>query len=104
MTEQIRLARVVITHAGIGSYLTCLNLNKVPIIFPREKKLGEHIDDHQLDFAQKISSTGRLPVAFDESELLEKIINYNSVAESIKVEDEHPEKSRLINFLQGVVS
>ena len=40
MTEQIRLARVVITHAGIGSYLTCLNLNKVPIIFPRGKNWG----------------------------------------------------------------
>lgn len=47
-------ADVVITHAGVGSILRILELGKFPVVLPRRKSRGEHVDDHQLQIAQLI--------------------------------------------------
>lgn len=43
-----RDARVVVSHAGIGSILTALEQHTPVLILPRLKMLGEAWDDHQL--------------------------------------------------------
>jgi UDP-N-acetylglucosamine transferase subunit ALG13 len=53
--EHVRSARVVVTHAGIGSVALCLRHNKRPIVVPRMRSLGETIDDHQLEFARRLA-------------------------------------------------
>ncbi len=46
--ELVREARVVITHAGVGSILITLMNGKRPIVVPRLARFGEHVDDHQV--------------------------------------------------------
>ena len=78
MVDKIKQAKIVIAHAGVGTSLLSLSLGKTPIIFPRRREFGEHLDDHQVEFAKKMDSAGRLIIAYDEKELIEKIISYPS--------------------------
>jgi UDP-N-acetylglucosamine transferase subunit ALG13 len=47
--QKIKWADVVISHAGIGTILDCLTQNKKIILFPRLKRFGEAVDDHQIE-------------------------------------------------------
>lgn len=53
-----RDADLVIAHAGVGSALTALEAGRQPVLVPRERAHGEHIDDHQLQIAAELSSRG----------------------------------------------
>ena len=54
MQELITEARVVITHGGPSSFISALAKNKIPIVIPREKEFGEHVNDHQKVFCRKV--------------------------------------------------
>ncbi len=58
MVETIRKARVVVTHAGVGSVMVALANMKRPIVVPRRKSFGEAVDDHQLQLGQRFSEAG----------------------------------------------
>jgi UDP-N-acetylglucosamine transferase subunit ALG13 len=68
-------ARLVISHAGMGSIVSALTKGKPIIVIPRKAALGEHRDDHQVDSAKKMEALGYVPVAYDEEQLRTKIIN-----------------------------
>ena len=53
MIEFIRSARIVITHGGPCCYTKVLHAQKVPIVVPRVHRLGEHIDDHQVEITEE---------------------------------------------------
>ncbi|WP_415639020.1 glycosyltransferase [Prescottella defluvii] len=48
----------VITHAGIGNVLRILDRGKLPIVVPRRKSRGEHVDDHQLELCKALNQKG----------------------------------------------
>lgn len=56
--SEIEAADVVVTHSGVGSFIRCLSLGKVPIMVPRRAKYGEHVDDHQQQIATVASERG----------------------------------------------
>lgn len=49
----------IVSHAGMGSILSCLDHNKRGVFLPRQYALGEHRNDHQLDTAQAFA--GKYP-------------------------------------------
>ena len=51
-------ARVVITHAGVGTIIYGLKKHKKMIVAARLKKYGEHVNDHQLQILQTFASEG----------------------------------------------
>jgi UDP-N-acetylglucosamine transferase subunit ALG13 len=53
-----REARIIVTHAGIGSVIDALQMEKPLIVVPRLKKFGEHNTDHQLELARAIHKRG----------------------------------------------
>ncbi len=63
----MRRAAIVITHGGPASIMQALALGKVPIVVPRQSAFGEHVDDHQMRFAARISD--RVLVVLDINEL-----------------------------------
>ena len=67
--ENIRKASVVITHAGAGSTLVCIQQGKFPIMVPRFSRFGEHVDEHQVPFAKKLSAGGLALTVEDTNEL-----------------------------------
>ncbi len=50
----IAQARLVVTHAGIGSVIDALKAQRPLIVVPRLRRFGEHNNDHQLDLAQAV--------------------------------------------------
>jgi beta-1,4-N-acetylglucosaminyltransferase len=54
----IRRARVVVTHAGVGSVMVSLANGKRPIVVPRLKAFGEAVDDHQLQLGRRFAAAG----------------------------------------------
>ena len=51
LVATVRRARVVVTHAGVGSIMTALANGKRPIVVPRLRRFDEAVDDHQLQLA-----------------------------------------------------
>lgn len=69
LVEYVRAARVVITHAGVGSILVSLANGKHPIVVPRLREHGDAVDDHQLPLAERLADAGFVSVAYDEQTL-----------------------------------
>ena len=42
-------------HSGPSSFIMLLQKGKVPIVVPRKHEFGEHVNDHQVDFCEKVS-------------------------------------------------
>jgi UDP-N-acetylglucosamine transferase subunit ALG13 len=53
--EHMRFARVVVTHAGVGSVMAALSAGKRPLVVPRRRSFRETSDDHQLEFARRLA-------------------------------------------------
>lgn len=68
MAEMKRRARVVVTHGGSATTLELVRLGVVPIVVPRRKDLGEHVDDHQAAFAARLEAEGEVRIPRDEAE------------------------------------
>lgn len=48
----------IITHAGAGTMVSAASLSKKMIIIPRKFKNKEHVNDHQMQLAQKFTEEG----------------------------------------------
>jgi UDP-N-acetylglucosamine--N-acetylmuramyl-(pentapeptide) pyrophosphoryl-undecaprenol N-acetylglucosamine transferase len=68
LSQLMEQADVVVTHAGIGSALMAFEAGKSPILVPRMKSHGEHVDDHQTQIARQFAERG-LAVMTDASTL-----------------------------------
>jgi UDP-N-acetylglucosamine--N-acetylmuramyl-(pentapeptide) pyrophosphoryl-undecaprenol N-acetylglucosamine transferase len=53
-----RGADVVVSHAGVGSLLGLLDMGIYPVLAPRRKSRGEHVDDHQAQIAGHAAKLG----------------------------------------------
>lgn len=58
MKEILKSSRLVISHAGQGSTRELAAQSVRFILLPRLSKYNEHIDDHQLVFAESVSTFG----------------------------------------------
>ena len=69
LVAEIRRARVVVCHAGVGSILTTLANDRRPIVVPRLEQYGEAVDDHQLAFGRRLAEAGLVTLVEDPAEL-----------------------------------
>ncbi len=67
--DHVRAARVVVTHAGVGSVGVALHHGKRPIVVPRLRRFGEAVDDHQLLFARQLAEMGLAQLVEDPADL-----------------------------------
>lgn len=67
-------ARLIISHAGMGTILSALQKDKPIIVFPRIAAMGEQRNEHQLATARKFKKTGSVNVAINEEELTSMIL------------------------------
>ena len=80
MKQYTERARIVITHGGPSSIMMPLQMGKIPIVVPRQKKFGEHVNDHQVEFVQKISGTTDIIPVYDIEKLGDIIRDYDRIA------------------------
>lgn len=68
-------ARLIISHAGMGTILSALQKDKPIIVFPRIAAMGEHRNEHQMATARKFKELGIVNVAMNEEELTAMLLN-----------------------------
>ena len=51
-------AAAVVCHGGPGTILGARHRGAVPIVVPRQHRLGEHVDDHQVAFCRRLAAEG----------------------------------------------
>lgn len=80
MKQYIDEARIVITHGGPASFIEVLQAGKIPVVVPRLAEFGEHVNDHQEEFAQVVNKRyGNIIVIENVSKLARTLIDYETI-------------------------
>ena len=103
MINLVKKSEIVVAHAGVGSTLLCLSLGKIPLLFPRQSRFGEQIDNHQLDFARKMEEQAKVLAAYDKRELIYKVCNYESLISSLPKYPAFSGKTNLLMHLKKIL-
>lgn len=84
MEEKIKKARIVVTHGGPSSFISVLEVGKIPIVVPRKAEFQEHINNHQLEFVEMVSERQKniIPV-YDIEKLWDSIKNYEKIIKNM---------------------
>lgn len=100
MIHYLSHSRVVITHGGVGTLLLALKYcqNK-PLVVPRSKDWGEHVDDHQAFLAKFLNDKGLIEVAFPEDDLKVRIKKFLLVPQRLSFKKGREEAKQLIRKL-----
>jgi UDP-N-acetylglucosamine transferase subunit ALG13 len=97
LTELMRQARVIVTHAGVGTILTALANGKRPVVVPRLRQFGEAVDDHQVEFARRLGAD--LITLVEDTEDLGAALDVPSERESLEIVP----NPRLIEDLRALI-
>lgn len=63
-------AKLIISHAGMGTIISALVKKKPIIVMPRLLQFKEHRNDHQLGTAKQMDADGYVYIAYNEQELV----------------------------------
>ncbi|MFA5930730.1 MAG: glycosyltransferase [archaeon] len=69
--QKMKWADVIVSHAGAGSIIDLLTANKKFVLFPRLKKFGEAVDDHQIELCKAFGKKYGIKYTENEKELIE---------------------------------
>jgi len=82
MMEYTNNARLIITHGGPSSFLPAIQMGKIPVVVPRQKRFNEHVNDHQLEFSRKVSQRfGNILLVENIDDLEYVIKHYDTLAD-----------------------
>lgn len=74
MTGYMEQARIIVTHGGPSSFLMPLKMGKVPVVVPRKKEYGEHVNDHQAEFVRALNEKTPCVIAVEDMESLGEVL------------------------------
>lgn len=75
--RKVEASRVIVSHAGIGSFLLAKKYSKPIILFPRRADLGEHRNNHQISTSLQLEEHTGVYVANDADELHQHLMTNN---------------------------
>ncbi len=85
MLQYVDEAKIVITHGGPSSFMMALQAGKTPIVVPRQKEFGEHVNDHQVDFCKAVEQRMGTIIAIEDINVLgDVIINDDRIIAGMK--------------------
>jgi len=88
IVELCKKASIVISHGGVGSIITPLELGKPVIVVPRLKRFNEHTNDHQLQIVKELERQEKIIPVYDIKNL------ENALEEARKVGNKKYNKQR----------
>lgn len=93
-------ADVVVCHGGPATIREALAAGKIPVVVPRKRRYGEHVDDHQVAFARRM--VHRVHLVEDPADLPEAVRRHAEVCRGLEppqVEDRGEVVGRAIEAL-----
>lgn len=73
LLDCIQSAELIISHAGMGTILSAIKFRKKIIVLPKQAKLGEHRNDHQMATCRRLLNHSIANIAFTESEIFQML-------------------------------
>jgi len=98
MVRMLAKATGVVCHAGPGTVSAARRAGLIPIVVPRRRALGEHVDDHQAAFAPHLARSGLAHVPESEEQfrrLLDQLMVHPG---SFRTTDERPDDAAVRAF------
>jgi UDP-N-acetylglucosamine transferase subunit ALG13 len=92
----------IISHAGIGTILKAVQLQKPVLVMPRLRRYGEHVNDHQLATARKFEMQGKILVAYSPGELLLRLEQLHAFRSSAQMDGAERMAECIHQFLSGL--
>jgi UDP-N-acetylglucosamine transferase subunit ALG13 len=68
--RRVHDAELLIMHAGAGSVIHAVEAGKIPVVVPRRTAYGEHVNDHQVEFAHALAAAGKVVVSENPDDLV----------------------------------
>jgi UDP-N-acetylglucosamine transferase subunit ALG13 len=102
--EQIREARLVVSHCGVGSILTCLGNGKRPFVVPRRAQAGEVADDHQVELGQRLDREGLVVFVAEPYALPEALRTADDIPLDVDIDSEPRLVEELRAYIRQVVA
>ncbi|GAA3961747.1 glycosyltransferase [Allohahella marinimesophila] len=104
-SQRFSQARVVVSHVGMGTIISALELGKRLVLLPRLASLGEHRSDHQLGSARKFSDRENITVVNDISALKTALTTaLNSDVSNIRSDASPYASVQLLTTMQQLVA
>ncbi len=106
MKKYIINSSIVITHAGVGTIMECIEHNKDIIVLPRKEENGEHVNNHQEEIAFEMEKNGLL-YKVDTYEKMKEIVielikNSENKKENKYVSNNEKFNDKLIEYLKSI--
>lgn len=73
LLEMFAKSQVVVSHGGPSTVMDIRKSGKLPIVVPRDPTFGEHVDNHQMLFAEHMKNAEIAKVANSKDELFDFI-------------------------------
>lgn len=83
MEDYMDKANLIITHGGPASFMGAISKGKSPIVVPRQLQYNEHVNDHQLEFCNKVKEQYPI-VVVDDIATLRDNLTINDITVEIK--------------------
>lgn len=98
------IADLVVTHAGMGNIMACLEQEKSFFMLPRLSSRSEHRNDHQIDTAEAIVKRYQVACFHNTDSLIDAIFDFDNLIEpsfnfSAQLEYERQSFNRQLNRL-----
>jgi UDP-N-acetylglucosamine transferase subunit ALG13 len=93
---------VMVSHAGMGSIITALELGKPIIVLARDHARGEHRNSHQADTLREFAGYPGVYVAEDETQLVELLDRCETLTAKRTIDASAPREfiDRLTHYVQ----
>lgn len=98
--KKISECSLIITHAGVGNIISGLLKNKKIIVFPRLAEYHEHVDDHQVEIANKFSDENYVIKCTNADELVVAIKKSKSFEPRPFISDNKKFVDNIRNFIE----
>lgn len=98
----IKRSKLIICHAGLATILQIAKAGKVPLVIPRKKEYGEHINNHETKIAQLLARKKIILWETDPVEISKYINNQKNPTEFLSTTKESAIVSMLIGWTSSL--
>ena len=85
MLDNVKKARIVVTHGGPSSFIMPLQIGKIPIVVPRRHEYDEHVNDHQVEFCNAVRERQGNIIVVEEIDILDDFLEkYELIIENMR--------------------
>ena len=96
-------ASLVVGHGGTGTILNALRFQIPIVVVPRRHHFGEHVDDHQVELAQRLVGNELIKVVYDIEDLESAVREMLDRGKKVGKGMISPEKVTLIKTIKDFV-